>query len=87
MILSINEDYRVTSDEYQFTLQSLTKVDDKGVKTLRVKPKNLGYYGEITEAIKAYYLRYALKQEDEVDVKQLIEVIETFNSDVKELCS
>ncbi len=67
MILQIDDNYRITTDEYNFILQR--KMDPeknprkgKGARTSAEKWKNIGYWGDLSQLL-ASYTRQVLRTE------------------------
>jgi hypothetical protein len=59
MILQLDDNYRIATDEYNFILQR--KMDPeknprkgKGAKTSTEKWKNIGYWGELSQLLASY---------------------------------
>lgn len=94
MIIKLSKDCRIeASDGLQFTLQVRERVSSKGVGgkvSSRVGEltdwKNKGYYGTISQAMKAVLKRSILTKRDEVDAKELAAYLEKVTRRIENAC-
>lgn len=83
MKLKLNDSFQIVSDQYQYILQSTKTTNKNGVVIDRSTPKSLGFYGDIADCLHSYFLRFKLKDIDDVEVKDLLNELNKFRDELK----
>lgn len=81
MTITVNEEYRIVTDEYNFMLQQ-KKVRKKGKNAGNEIWVTVGYYPSIEYAYEAL-IRRGLLKEDLEGVQQVIDYLEKIHKEIK----